>query len=79
MDKNTDSDTRRREFIKYQLRLKGTSLAQVGRDLGVTNATMSQVCLGVRTSERVLNEIARRIGMSPEALKSDAICREDAM
>lgn len=79
MRKNNDSDTQRREFIKYQLRLRGTSLAQVGRELGVTTATMSQVCLGVRTSQRILVDIARRLDTSPEALKSGAIDREDAM
>lgn len=58
---NNRAYTQRREFIKYQLRLRGTSLAEVGRELGVSTATMSQVCLGVRTSERVLLAITEKL------------------
>lgn len=70
MDTIIREDTQRREFIKYQLRLRGTSLAEVGRDLGVTTATMSQVCLGVRSSDRIITALAERLGLSVEELTS---------
>lgn len=63
---NIHSPAQRREFIKYQLRLRGTTLAKVGRELGVTTATMSQVCIGVRRSDRIINALADRLGMPPE-------------
>ena len=50
-----------REYIKYQLRLRGTSLAVLGRELGVSTATVSQVCAGSRTSERITAAIERRL------------------
>lgn len=70
MTSNIHSPAQRREFIKYQLRLRGTTLAEVSRELGVSTATMSQVCLGVRSSERIMLEIAARLGVSPETLNN---------
>lgn len=58
-----------REDIKYQLRLRGSSLAQVSRELGVSTATVSQVCAGLRTSERVLSAIAAKLGTTADALR----------
>lgn len=79
MNKNECSHTQRREFIKYQLRLRGTCLAQVGRELGVSNATMSQVCLGVRRSERVLDALTRRLGLPAGALDPETAYEEITM
>jgi len=55
------SPTEMREFIKYQLRLRGSSLAEIGRELGVSTATVSQVCGGMRTSERIQRTIAKKL------------------
>jgi|GEM_PF-6877482 len=55
------SHTERREYVKYQLRLRGSSLAEVGRELGVSTATVSQVCGGMRTSERIQRTIAEKL------------------
>ena len=60
----------RREFIKYQLRLKGSSLTAMSRELGVSTATVSQVCSGERISSRVLNAIADKLGISVSYLRS---------
>ncbi|WP_353014030.1 helix-turn-helix domain-containing protein [Ruegeria sp. SCP10] len=68
MTSNIHSPAQRREYIKYQLRLRGTTLAEISRELGVSTATMSQVCLGVRRSDRVLSAIADKLGVSLEAL-----------
>jgi len=59
---------KRREFIKYQLRLKGSSLAEISRELGVSSATVSQVCSGERTSKRVLQAIADKLEISINVL-----------
>jgi transcriptional regulator with XRE-family HTH domain len=59
---------KRREFIKYQLRLKGSSLAEISRELGITSATVSQVCSGERTSKRVLQAIADKLEISINVL-----------
>lgn len=64
----TKSAEEQREFIKYQLRLRGSSFADVSRELGVTPATVSQVCSGKRTSERVLSAIAHKLGLERDRL-----------
>jgi Ner family transcriptional regulator len=65
------SRARHREYIKYQLRMRGSSLAEVSRELGITAATVSQVCGGLRTSDRVLRAIAVKLGTSVEALRPE--------
>jgi lambda repressor-like predicted transcriptional regulator len=79
VSKSICSNAYRREYIKYQLRLRGTSLSQVGREIGVTTVTMSQVCLGIRTSERVWLELAHRLDVSTETLKAAPPMMEDPM
>jgi transcriptional regulator with XRE-family HTH domain len=58
----------RREYIKYQLRLKNSSLAEIGRELGITPASVSQVCSGERSSKRVLKAIADKLEIPIEVL-----------
>jgi transcriptional regulator with XRE-family HTH domain len=60
----------RREFIKYQLRLRGSSLTAISRELGVSITTVSQVSSGHRVSKRVLEAIAEKIGVSVDYLSS---------
>lgn len=64
--------TRQREYIKYHLRLRGSSFAAVSRELGVSEPTVSQVCGGLRTSERVLSAVAAKLGASVEVLRHAA-------
>lgn len=61
---------KRREYIKYQLRLRGTSLAALGRELGVSSATMSQVSAGERTSQRIMMAIEERLQVSVDVTQS---------
>lgn len=58
----------RREYIKYALRLRGISLADLGRELKVSRPTLSQVCAGTRSSERLRAAIAERLSSTPEQL-----------
>lgn len=58
----------RREYIKYALRLRGTSFAQLGRELGVSIPTLSQVCAGTRSSERLRLVIATKLSIAPQEL-----------
>ena len=49
---------RRHEFIKSHLRLANTSLAQLGRELGLKNGTMTTISKGQGRSKRVQLHIA---------------------
>ena len=53
----------RREWIKFQLRLRGSSLSAVGRALGVTKETVRAVF--AHPYPRVEAEIARLFGAHP--------------
>lgn len=54
---------RRHEFIKSSLRVAGTSLAELGRELGLKNGTMSSVSRGHGQSKRVQIKIASALNM----------------
>lgn len=58
----------RSEFIKSQLRLRGTSLAEVGRSLEVGSGTMTVVSKGKGVSERVMLRLAEILEMDPGEL-----------
>lgn len=58
----------RHEFIKSQLRLSGTSLAEVARELGVQNGTVSTVSKGLGTSKRIQLKLAEILQISPSSL-----------
>lgn len=51
-----------------RLRLAGTSLAQVARDLGVTPTTVTSVSQGDRRSRRIEHTIALRLSTTPAKL-----------
>ena len=56
----------RREWIKFQLRIRGTTLAGVGRDLGINRAAVGKA---MNTHyARVEQAIAERLGLRPEQL-----------
>ena len=66
MNTKVISGTTRREYIKYALRVRGTSLAQIARELHVSSPTLSQVCRGCRNSDRVRRAIAAKLDRQPE-------------
>ncbi len=58
----------RHERIKMQLRLRGSSLASVARELGVAKASVTSVCKGIHESQRIKASIAAKLGSTPSAL-----------
>ena len=61
------------ERLKAELRIRGTSLAQIARDLGVTNTTVSLVALGKQRSRRVERALATTpAGLFPERCAGEA-------
>ena len=50
------------EDVKAALRKRGTSLAQIARDLNIDRSTVSSVLKGVGRSRRVENAIAQGLG-----------------
>ncbi len=59
---------RQHERIKMQLRLRGSSLAEVARELGVTRTTVTAVCQGRCRSRRIELAIATKLGQTAEQL-----------
>lgn len=58
--------TQRNEWIKFQLRIRGSSLSQLARDLGVTRqAVRNALSSRYPRMERV---IAAEIGLEPEII-----------
>lgn len=58
----------RREYIKYALRLRGTSLTELSRELRVSISTLSQVCRGDRSSARLRIAVARKLSCKPKEI-----------
>jgi lambda repressor-like predicted transcriptional regulator len=56
------------ERLKAELRIRGTSLAKIGRELGVTPAAMTLVGKGVSRSARIEGAIALALETTPDAL-----------
>jgi lambda repressor-like predicted transcriptional regulator len=52
-----------REQIKTELRLVGSSLADIARDLGVSKQCVSAVVSGSKRSHRIEKHIATRLGL----------------
>ncbi|UWR27367.1 helix-turn-helix domain-containing protein [Sulfitobacter sp. S223] len=57
----------KREFVKAQLRSSGTSLSQIGRDLGLKPSTISSVLSGAR-SQKVERAIADALKNEPQLI-----------
>ena len=57
----------KRELIKAQLRTRGISLSQVGRELGLKPSTISSVLAGAR-SFKVEQAIAAALNTRPELI-----------
>jgi Ner family transcriptional regulator len=58
----------RHEWIKMRLRLAGSSLSQVARDLGVRPTTVTSVSQGFRRSRRIEGRIADVLSTAPAQL-----------
>ena len=65
------SARRQHERIKFWLKLKGSSLAQIARELQVAPTTVTTVSQGMRRSRRIEAAIADRLGMAPSRLWPD--------
>lgn len=61
-------DVRNHERVKFELRLVGSSLADVSRRLGVSQSAVSMVSIGHKRSRRIESAIAAELGKSPKAL-----------
>lgn len=61
-------DLPRHEMIKARLRIAGTSLAQISRELGVSHTTVGMVCQGYSRSRRVEEAISDKLSVRPENL-----------
>lgn len=68
---NPETPQAKHEFLKTALRLHGTSMAEVARQLGVTHTTVSLVSKGKNRSRRVEMALASSIGTTPEVLFPD--------
>ena len=67
------------EKIKSELRIRGTSLAQIGRSLGVSGTSMSLVGIGKHRSKRIERAIADALDLPPESIWPDRYKKEKAM
>jgi Ner family transcriptional regulator len=61
----------RHERIKMRLRIAGSSLAKIARELGVQPTTVTSVCLGQRRSRRIEDLIASKLATTAERLWPD--------
>lgn len=59
------------ERVKMRLRLAGTSLADVARELGVAATTVTSVSQGFRRSRRIEALIAQKLQTTPPRLWPD--------
>lgn len=62
------SADRQHERVKGALHLRGVSLADIARQLGVTPTTVTVVSKGHRRSRRIENAIAQALGLSPRTV-----------
>lgn len=61
-------DLKRHDFVKYQLKSKGSSLSTIANTLGVLSSSVTVVSQGYRRSSRVEAAIANALGTTPEEL-----------
>ncbi|MCK0121069.1 helix-turn-helix domain-containing protein [Loktanella sp. F6476L] len=66
---------RRHELIKSQLKLSGSSLAELGRELELKSETMTTVSKGRGKSRRVQLHIAKALGLEPSTLWPEAFSK----
>lgn len=73
------ADETRHVEIRNRLRLAGTSIAGLAREIGVAPATVTIVSQGHRTSHRIQSAIARKLGLLPEELFPERYGKGDEM
>ena len=56
------------EIIKTRIRSKGTTYAQIARDLGISRTIVSNVPKGTMRSEKVERKIAEILGLNPSTI-----------
>lgn len=59
-------DPLRREWVKFQLRARRTSLSQIARELGLTRGSVAQVFL--QPYPRMERAVAARLDLRPEQI-----------
>ncbi len=59
------------ERLKAELRIQGTSLAQISRELGVSDFALTLVGKRMCRSQRIEEALALAVGASPEDLFPD--------
>ncbi len=64
-------EIKRHERIKMALRLAGSSLSQIARELGVQASTVASVSRGTCRSRRIEAAISGKLGLAPERLWPD--------
>jgi len=53
------------EEIKFRLRMAGSSLSEISRELGVAQSTVTIVSQGHRTSRRIMEAISAKLDCQP--------------
>ncbi|KJZ17241.1 helix-turn-helix domain-containing protein [Loktanella sp. S4079] len=66
----------RHEFIKSHLRLAGTSLAELSRELGLKSGTMTTVSKGKGQSKRVQIHIAKALNIPASTLWPEVFSKD---
>jgi Ner family transcriptional regulator len=66
----------RREWIKFQLRLRGTTLSAMARELGVSRQAMGQTL--IRSYPKMERAIAARLDMEPGDIWPERYARGQA-
>ena len=62
------SERKRHERIKMRLRMAGSSLSKIARELEVQPTTVTVVSQGLRRSKRIEEKIAEALSTRPEKL-----------
>lgn len=68
MRQPTKGDLDAHERLKAELRIRGTSLAQISRELGVSDTLLTLVGKGFHRSRRIEKALADAVGSTPEVL-----------
>ncbi|MEP3342955.1 MAG: helix-turn-helix domain-containing protein [Hyphomicrobiales bacterium] len=56
------------ENLKARLRILGSGISALAREIGVSPSSVTTVSQGYRTSHRIQEAIARKLGTEPELL-----------
>lgn len=64
-------DIETHEIVKARLRIAGTSLSAIARELSVSHSTVTIVSQGHRKSARIQEMIASKIGVEPQDIWPD--------